>query len=64
MIIDDRAKIAPMIHSHQLSRFSRGKATSLAPSISGSTKLPSAAGMPGMMNRKIMIAPCSVKIWL
>jgi hypothetical protein len=46
-----------MIHSHQLIRFRRGKATSLAPSISGRTKLPSAAGIPGMMNRKIMIAP-------
>jgi len=30
----------------------------------GSTKLPSAAGMPGMMNRKIITAPCSVNMWL
>ena len=41
-----------------------GNATSLAPSISGRTKLPSAAGTDGMMNRNTMIAPCSVKTWL
>ena len=30
----------------------------------GSTKLPSAAGIPGMTNRKIITAPWSVNIWL
>lgn len=30
----------------------------------GSTKFPRAAGMPGMMNRNVMIAPWSVNIWL
>ena len=55
---------APTTQRYKLARFSRGKATSLAPSIIGRTKLPSAAGMPGMMNRKIIIAPCSVNIWL
>src|SRR5450759_3281493 len=46
---------------YKLARFSRGKATSFALSISGSTKFPSAAGMDGMMNRKTMITPCNVK---
>jgi len=27
-------------------------------------RLPKAAGIPGMMNRKIMITPCRVKIAL
>ena len=31
-----------------------------APSIKGRTKLPNDAGIDGMMNRKIMIDPCSV----
>ena len=48
----------------KLARFRRGSATSLAPNIKGSTKLPNAAGMPGMMNRKIMMAPCKVKLRL
>jgi len=45
---------------YQLARFNRGNATSRAPSMSGSRKLPRIAGTPGMMNRKIMIAPCRV----
>ena len=36
-----------MTQRYQLARFKRGKATSLAPSIIGSTKLPSAAGIDG-----------------
>jgi hypothetical protein len=48
---------APMIHSHKLIRFNRGNATSLAPSIRGRTKFPSAAGMLGMMKRNTITAP-------
>ena len=62
--IEASAREAPATHNHQLSRFSRGNATSLAPSISGRTRLPSAAGIPGMMNRKIITAPCRVNSWL
>ena len=42
---------------YKLNRFSRGNATSFAPSMNGKTKLPSAAGTDGMMNRNTMIAP-------
>jgi hypothetical protein len=58
------ATVAPVSHSQKLARLRRGSATSLAPSISGSTKLPRVAGMPGMMNRKIITAPCRVNILL
>ena len=39
----------------------RGNATSRAPSCKGRTKLPSEAGMPGMMKKKIIKTPCTVK---
>ena len=55
---------APMTQKWKLIRLSRGKATSLAPSCIGSTKLPIAAGIDGMITRKIITAPCSVNIWL
>ena len=57
-----RARRAPTGRSS--TRFSCGNATSLAPSWSGRTMLPSAAGMPGMMTRNTIIAPCSVNNWL
>ncbi len=41
--------------------FSRGKATSFAPIMIGRKKLPRAAGTLGMMKRKTITAPCSVK---
>ncbi len=59
-----RQNSAPKTYTYQLARFSLGNATSLAPIISGSRKLPSAAGIDGMMNKKIMIAPWRVKNWL
>jgi hypothetical protein len=43
---------------------SRGNATSGAPSWIGMMMLPSAAGIPGMMTRNTITAPCSVKNWL
>ena len=55
---------APPTKSQKESRFTRGKATSLAPTMSGTTKLPSADGIPGMTKRKIITAPCSVNILL
>ena len=58
---ESTAITAPAMYTYQLSRFSRGKATSSAPSCSGRMMLPRMAGMPGTMNRKIMITPCSVK---
>ena len=42
--------------SQKAKAFSQGKAMSLAPSCSGTTKLPNAAHM-GMMKRKIMMVP-------
>ncbi len=57
-------KSAPIQYRYRLSRLSFGKATSLAPTMIGRTKFPSAPGTLGMMNRKTMIAPCSVKAWL
>ncbi len=45
---------------YQLSRFSFGKATSLAPIISGIRKFPSTAGTAGMRKKKIIITPCIV----
>ncbi len=39
----------------------RGKATSFAPIMMGKKKFPSAAGTLGMMKRKTMTAPWSVK---
>jgi len=57
---ESTVKSAPPIQSQKLKRLRRGNATSFAPSMTGRTKLPSAAGMLGMITRKTMIAPCSV----
>ena len=63
-MIATTAKTDPITHRYQLVRFSLGNATSFAPNMSGSTKFPSAAGIPGITKRNTMIAPCSVKNWL
>ena len=39
----------------------RGKARSLAPSISGIRKFPSVAGIEGMRKKNTMMTPCMVK---
>ena len=57
-------KTAPMIQRWKLNRLSRGNATSLAPSMIGSTKLPRDPGMLGMMTRNTMTAPCRVNMML
>ena len=59
-----RARAAPTAYTYTDSRFSLGKATSFAPSISGRQKLPKMPGMAGIMNRKIMTIPCMVNIRL
>ena len=58
------AMMAPPIHSQKLKRLSLGKATSLAPSITGRMKFPRAAGMLGMITRNTMMAPWRVNHWL
>ena len=60
-------KMTPAIGSSQKdSAFSRGKAMSGAPSMSGTTKFASPANA-GMMNRKIISAACieirPLKVW-
>ena len=47
--------------TYQLSRFSRGKATSRAPIISGSRKLPSVVGIDGTRKNHTMMTPWKVK---
>ena len=54
----------PSTKIYQLSRFNRGNATSLAPIISGSRKLPSVFGIDGTRKNHTMITPCSVNIRL
>ena len=49
------------MNSHQERRFSRGKKTSFAPIRRGRMKFPNTAGRPGMMKRKIIMIPWSVK---
>jgi len=46
---------------YQLSRFSRGNATSFAPIMSGSRKFPRTAGMDGIRKRNTIRIPCMVK---
>ena len=50
----------PMTKTYQLRRLSFGNATSFAPIISGSTKLPSIAGTAGISTKNTMITPCMV----
>ena len=49
---------------YQLIRFSFGKATSLAPIISGMMKFPNTAGIDGIRKKKIMTMPCMEKATL
>ncbi len=49
---------------YQLNRFSLGNATSLAPIINGSRKLPNVFGIDGTRKNQTMITPCSVNIRL
>ena len=49
--------MAPVQYRYRLSKFNFGKATSFAPIMIGRTKLPSAPGIAGMMNKKTIIAP-------
>jgi hypothetical protein len=58
--IAQSVKAAPRMKMYQLSRFNRGKATSFAPIISGTRKLPSTDGMEGIRKNQIMITPCMV----
>ena len=53
-----------MTKMYQLRRFSFGNATSLAPIISGSTKLPRTAGTAGISTKNTIVTPCIVNIWL
>ena len=54
----------PTTKRYQDSRLRRGKATSLAPIISGMRKLPRTPGMPGIMKKNTIITPCVVNILL
>ena len=45
---------------YQLSRFKRGNATSRAPIISGSRKLPNTLGIDGMRKNHTITTPCKV----
>ena len=49
-----------MTKTYQLRRLIFGNATSLAPSISGSTKLPRIAGTAGMRTKNTIATPCIV----
>ena len=46
---------------YQLARFSFGNARSFAPIMSGTRKLPSAAGIEGIRKKNTIITPCIVK---
>ena len=48
------------MNRYQLTRLSRGKARSRAPSISGTMKLPSVTGTAGTRKNHTMITPCMV----
>ncbi len=50
----------PMTNTYQLRRLSFGNATSLAPIISGSTKLPRIAGTAGISTKNTIMMPCIV----
>jgi hypothetical protein len=58
--IETSTMIDPAMKMYQDRRFSLGNATSFAPSMIGSTKLPNTAGIDGMRNSHTMITPCSV----
>jgi hypothetical protein len=49
---------------YQLSRLMRGNARSLHPSMIGSRKLPSTAGIDGIRKKKTITTPCMVNILL
>ena len=50
----------PSVYTYQLARFTRGKARSLAPIMSGIRKLPNTAGIDGIRKKKIITIPCVV----
>ena len=50
----------PTTKTYQLRRLIFGNATSLAPSISGRTKLPRIAGTAGIRTKKTIMIPCIV----
>ena len=50
----------PMTKMYQLIRLIFGNATSLAPIISGSTKLPRMAGTAGISTKNTIMMPCIV----
>ncbi|MFM2382296.1 MAG: hypothetical protein RL515_283, partial [Verrucomicrobiota bacterium] len=54
---------APKTNVQSENAFSRGKATSRAPTCSGTRKLKNAADS-GMTPRKIIVVPCMVNSWL
>ena len=57
----ERAATPPAMLRYQLNRLSRGKATSGAPIISGSRKLPSVAGIDGTRKNHTITMPWKVK---
>ena len=48
------------MNKYQLSRFSRGKARSRAPIISGNMKFPSVTGTAGTRKNHTITTPCAV----
>jgi len=50
----------PKTNTYQLRRLIFGKATSLAPIISGNAKLPRMAGTAGISTKNTMFTPCIV----
>ena len=62
--VDSSTRAAPARKTYQLSRFSRGNATSRAPIMIGRRKLPNADGMDGIKKSQTMITPCRVNMRL
>ena len=60
MSVAPSTKRPPISVRYQLARLSFGKATSGAPIISGSRKLPSVVGMSGTRKNQTMMIPCNV----
>jgi hypothetical protein len=60
-MIEVNARIPPIIYKYHENKFNLGNATSLAPINIGRKKLPNIAGIPGIIKRKIIITPWSVK---
>ena len=56
--------MAPAIYRYQLNRLILGKARSFAPTIMGTTKFPSTAGITGTRKKNTMTTPCMENIRL